>query len=172
MKKYFVLWALSFLFVGFVYSVPTDDQIRQAANTLGVPFADLKQFVQSYQAQPASSGTISVSAAELIQAYSGNQLQAKNKYYGKEMEVTGQVKSVKQDNDSDRGGPFFGYRRYYVELVDTGKSSSWKVRVYVRDSELNKIANLQTGQTVKFVGTCSEGDNSYCVYISGAVLAR
>jgi hypothetical protein len=48
MKRYIVLFILILVFIGIVYSEPTDAQIRQAANTLGVPFEDLKIFVQSY----------------------------------------------------------------------------------------------------------------------------
>ena len=49
MKRKIIFLILVSVLVIFVYSEPTDTQIRQAANTLGVPFEDLKQFVNSYQ---------------------------------------------------------------------------------------------------------------------------
>jgi hypothetical protein len=155
-----ILLVSIFLFVGFVYSAPTDEQIRQAANTLGVPYADLKAFVQSYQVQTTPSGTISVTAADLIQSYSGNQLQANNRYKGKNLQITGQVKAVKQDYSGN----------YYVEL-GTGDYTWCTVRVYVKASEMNKIANLQNNQTATFVGNCFAGDSNY-VDINEAFLVR
>jgi hypothetical protein len=159
MKKFFILVVFHVLVVGLVYSVPSDEQIRQAANTLGVPFADLKQFVQSYQAQTTPSGTLAVSASELIQAYSGNQLQANNKYKGKRLQVTGYVKRIGSSDD-----------KYFVELMGSEYAYS-TVLVYVLDSELPKIANLEPGQTATFIGSCSTGD-SYSVEIIEATLVR
>jgi hypothetical protein len=49
MKKIVGLLILAFIFTGSLYSDPSDAQIRQAANTLGIPFEDLRQFIQSYR---------------------------------------------------------------------------------------------------------------------------
>lgn len=160
MKKFFVLLVSFSLAAGFVHPAPADGEIQQAADTLGVPFADLKQFVQSYQVQEAPSGTVTVTASELIQAYTGNQLQANNAYKGKDLQVTGKVSSVTQDY----GG------KYYVEL-EADSFSICSVRVYVKTSELNKIANLQKGQSAAFLGMCSGGNNAY-VDITDAAFMR
>jgi hypothetical protein len=60
MKKIFIFSFLIFSSVYAVIAEPTDDQIRQAANALGVPYADLRQFVQSYQNNTSSTDVIIV----------------------------------------------------------------------------------------------------------------
>jgi hypothetical protein len=66
MKKAALILVSLVLFAGFVYSAPTDEQIRQAADTLGVPFAELKSFVQSYQPQSTQADVITITAVDLI----------------------------------------------------------------------------------------------------------
>jgi hypothetical protein len=95
-KAMFLLIAVIFC-VGLVYAAPTDDQIRQAANTLGVPFSDLKDFVQSYQPQNVPSGTITATSQDLMAAYRSNQIKADSQYKNKTVKVTGKIAGIKQD---------------------------------------------------------------------------
>jgi len=46
---------LVFFFTNYVFSGPTDDQIRAYARELGVPFNDLKQLVEKYNRSGAST---------------------------------------------------------------------------------------------------------------------
>ena len=48
MKKIFLLLFFVIIWNG-LFAQTTDEQIRQAANSLGVPFDDLRQFVQTHQ---------------------------------------------------------------------------------------------------------------------------
>jgi hypothetical protein len=60
MKKIFFVIIFVLAFIGAGYSQVTDDTIRQAATLLGVPFADLKQFIQSYQNNNSSEEAIEI----------------------------------------------------------------------------------------------------------------
>jgi len=156
MKK--VIFTFLFIIIGCVlFAQANDAQIRQAATTLGVPFEDLKQFVQSYQAQLVPSGVIEITAKELYEAFKANELQADNKYKGKAVKVTGKVIQVKKDL----------YNKYYIEIE--GTSVYHKVRAYVQDSQLSRISNLMGGQTVTVVGQC-DGYFALDVYISNSVI--
>ena len=156
MKK--VICIFLFVFIGSViFAQATDAQIRQAATTLGVPFEDLKQFVQSYQTQPVPSGTIEITAKELSEAFKGNELQADNRYKGKTVKVTGKVIQVKKDI----------YGSYYIEIE--GTSTIYTISAYVQDSQLSRIANLTRGQTVTVVGQC-DGYSFGEVYISNSIV--
>ncbi|MDR2434929.1 MAG: OB-fold putative lipoprotein [Treponema sp.] len=152
-KVFFGLVSLVFA-VGFIYSSPTDEQIRQAANTLGVPFNDLKGFVQSYQPQAVPAGALTVTAQDLAAAYKGNQMRADSQYKNKTVQVTGKVRGIKKDI----------YDEYYVVL-------DFPVEVYVKAAETNKIANLDIGQSVTMVGTCT-GYDVWIIKIKDATLLR
>jgi hypothetical protein len=155
-KVFFGLVSLVFA-IGFIYSAPTDEQIRQAANTLEVPFNDLKGFVQSYQPQAVPAGALTVTAQDLAAAYRGNQVRADLQYKNKTVQVTGKVKGIKE-----LGG------KYYVELE---AQSLFGVEVYYKATETNKITNLDIGQSVTMVGTCT-GLLYTAVEIKDATLSR
>jgi hypothetical protein len=159
MKKIVVLLVSFLLIVGFVYSLPTDEQLRQAANTLGVPFNDLKEFVNSYQTKSTPAGAIQIEASKLMEEYRGNQLKADNQYKGKTLQITGKVKQVKKDWSDN----------YYIQLE--AASVMYTVDVYVKSSELSKIGNLNSGQTITVAGTC-EGFSVLEVKITDAYLVK
>jgi len=54
MKKLLLLFFFVIIWNG-LFAQTTDEQIRQAANSLGVPFDDLRQFVQTYQRKDTSA---------------------------------------------------------------------------------------------------------------------
>jgi len=159
MKKYFLTTILFLFFITIIYSLPTDEQIQQAANTLGVPYNDLKNFVQSYQSTSIPLGTIQINARELVEAYKDNQLKADNQYKGKIIQIKGKVNNVTKDYKDN----------YYIELVGTSLIST--VNVYVRSSELSKIANLYSGQEITIIGKC-EGYNIYYVEVKDAYIVQ
>jgi hypothetical protein len=145
MKKLGVLFVYFMLVTGLIYAAePTDTQIRQAAETLGVPFADLKHFVQSYQPKTEQAGAIKIEAKKLYDEYDANQLKADGLYTGKTLQVTGKVYGIDKEYSGE----------YYLKLEPYG----W-VKIYFQASELNKIVDLSKSQTVVVVGRC-EGYNS------------
>jgi len=148
----------SFVFICSVYAAPTDEQIKQAAGTLGVPFADLKRFVQSYQPKTEAAGTIKVEARKLYEDYKANQLKADGLYLGKTLQVSGRVVKINKTIMTDE---------YYLEIA--GSSSLGTVDVYFNSSELDKIADLNSGQTITVVGEC-EGYSILSVKITNAYL--
>jgi hypothetical protein len=153
MKKIFIL---SFLMLFSFYALvaePTDDQIRQAANTLGVPYADLRQFVQSYQKNISSTDVIVVDGVTLHQAYQSNRVRADNQYKGKTLRITGVVYAVETD---------------HVNLQGPGIGIGW-VSVFFISTELPKIANLEVGQTVTFIGIGDSG-GGYVERVKDAIL--
>jgi hypothetical protein len=158
MKK---LWITVFLLVSVsmtVFSAPTDEQIRQAANTLGVPFNDLKEFAASYQTKSAPAGAIQISAKELYEAYKDNQLKADGQYTGKVLQISGTVDEVKKDGS-----------KYYIALF-TSDYSSW-IWAYIKNDELSKIVNVSKGQQITVAGT-GGGFNSVWVSITDAYLVK
>ena len=70
MKIFIGLLILLLIFTGSVYSEPTDAQIDQAADTLGIPFEDLKKFVQSYSNGVLSYDNSSKSINNLLDYFS------------------------------------------------------------------------------------------------------
>jgi hypothetical protein len=135
MKRIFILGFLMFFGFYTLFSQATDEQIRQAANTLGVPYADLKQFIQSYQ-NTTSTDVITVNATNFVQEYRENQVRADNTYKGKTLRITGVVDEIKTN---------------YIDLKGP-RGTIICARIYFRSIELPKIANLEVGQTVTFIG--------------------
>jgi len=90
MKKVLILSFLMFSCFYALFSQATDEQIRQAASILGVPYADLRQFVQSYQSN-TSTDIIIVDVSTLSQAYQTNPVRADIQYKGRTLRVTGVV---------------------------------------------------------------------------------
>jgi len=130
-----------------------DEQIRQAANTLGIPYTDLKQFVQSYQNKTSSDDVIVVDAVTLHQAYQSNRIRADNIYKDKTLRINGVVYAVESD---------------HVNLQGPDIYIGW-VSVYFRSTEISKIANLDVGQTVTFIGIGDSG-SGYVEKVKDAIL--
>jgi hypothetical protein len=150
MKKIIVFVLILFAYITFVYSEPTDAQIQQIANTLGVPFEDLKQFVKSYQIGNTPSEMIEVTARQLAQEYHTNQVRSESQYYGKILKITGQVSRIFNIGND-----------YVLDLIGTDKYYS--VFIYFPSSKANQISNLDPGQTVSIIGKCYRYDNPHVV---------
>ena len=159
MKRFVSIILFSIVFIGVVFSNPTDEQIRQAATTLGVPFDDLRRFVRSYQNRNTPEGTIEISANQLSQEFRNNQLRASSQYMDKTLQISGQLSKIERN-----------YRNEYY-LVIVGSSALYTVEVYLQPSELNKIANLNLGQNIIIVGKCEEY-TGYDVKIGNAYIVR
>lgn len=76
-----------------------------------------------------------VTADELARAWSNNQLAAEMKYSKKPLQLTGMVDRISSAGD-----------RYYVGLDAAGTFLG--ISVYVRPDALDKVAELQKGQTI------------------------
>ena len=156
MKRIFFVLLLTIVGSG-LFAQATDAQIRQAASTLGVPYEALKQFVDSYKPQDVPSGTISIDSEKLYAEYRLNELKADAQYKGKTLSVTGQIESIKKDHNN----------QYYVVLKG---SAILHVNIYFKASEVNKLANLTSGQRLTIVGRCDGLGMLREVYIRDAII--
>jgi hypothetical protein len=138
MKKITFFVGFLVFIAGLIYSIPTDEQVRQAATIFGVPFADLKQFVQSYQTRNAPPGTIQIEPTQILNEYKENQFSSDMKYKSKTLQISGKVNSIRTDL----------YDEYYIYMEPC------EIRIYVQSGELTKLANLSKGQTITIVGKC------------------
>jgi len=103
-----------------------------------------------------ASEAITVTAVELYDAYESNALRADNTYKGKFVRVTGKVSKVDQDLLT---------KKPYVKLFsDPSNPYMDFVNVYFKESEMDKIANLENGKYIKIVGLC-EGKSIMSVEI-------
>ena len=150
MKKVLLSLVLFFLFISSVYSEVTDDQIRQAASILGVPFNNLKQFVQSYQQRNTPNDAIQLDIVKLFEDYRANTARAENQYKGRTFQYTGEVGSI------GTGSIWF--------YIPRDRSSSYTVLVNMLESERYKLINLDIGQTITIVGRFEEINQSISSY--------
>ena len=91
-----------------------------------------------------ASEAISVTAVELYNAYESNALRADNTYKGKFVRLTGRVSGVDQDVLT---------KQPYVKLQTSNPYIDF-VYVYFKDTELSKVADLESGQNITIVGSC------------------
>jgi hypothetical protein len=161
MKKMIVVMCLAagVAFAGF--ALPSDAAIKSAASSLGVPFSDLKKFVQSYEVQSTPAGTVKIDSAVLCAEYLDNELKADKKYKGKTIQVTGVVEEVKNDYDG-----------YYAQLKGASKGYlPYTINVYFADSALDRLSNVEKGQEISAIGTC-EGKSMFSFVIKNAKFAK
>jgi hypothetical protein len=142
MKK---LLFVFFLFVigNSLFAQVTDTQIKQAANTLGVPYEALKQFVDSYKNQPKPSEVIIIDSKRLSKEYNENVVKADTQYKGKYLRITGPMNEL--------NSYFTGYEFSFADGIPPWH---W-VNVRFRNTEINKLANLSKGQIVTIIGICN-----------------
>jgi hypothetical protein len=158
LKKGFIAFIVLVVAINFAYTIPTDEQIRQAANSLGVPFIDLKQFVESYQTKSTSTDAIQIQAWKLSSEFTTNQLRATNTYSNKLLQITGTVQELRQSSG-----------QYFIEIK--GVKHLYFISVYFKQSELSKLANINPGATITVVGKFKEFDG-YDVWIEDAYLSN
>lgn len=86
---------------------------------------------------------IAVSAYELYKQYDANEVKADRAYKDKVLEITGEV--------TDIG---VSLNQTYV-CLSTGEYSMFSVQCFFKeDSEIDKVSNLNNGDTVTITGTC------------------
>jgi hypothetical protein len=85
---------------------------------------------------------VSITAQELITAFEKDSAAANKQYLGKVIEVTGNVKSVEQEEGSAT-----------VSLGESGTMSS--VRCSIDTAHIQQAASLQEGNTVTIKGSCT-----------------
>jgi len=94
-----------------------------------------------------ASEAIAVTAIDLYSIYDSNALKADNTYKGKFVRVTGKVSGVDQDLLT---------KKPYAKLISDNNQyvNSDYVYVYFKESEIDKVANLEKGKTITIVGLC------------------
>jgi len=93
-----------------------------------------------------ASEAIAVTAVDLYSIYDSNALKADNTYKGKFVRVTGKISGVDQDLIT---------KKPYVKLFsDASNPYMDYVNVYFKESEMDKVANLEKGKTITIVGLC------------------
>jgi len=93
-----------------------------------------------------ASEAIAVTAVDLYNLYESNALKADNTYKGKFVRVTGKVSKVDQDIIS---------KKPYVKLFSHPSNPYMDyVQVYFKESEMDKIADLENEKTITVVGLC------------------
>ena len=103
-----------------------------------------------------ASEAIAVTAVDLYNTYESNALRADNTYKGKYVRVTGKVSKVDQDLLT---------KKPYVKLFsDPSNPYMDYVNIYFKESEMDKVANLENGKTITVVGLC-EGKSVISVEI-------
>ena len=85
---------------------------------------------------------LQVSAKDLLEAYSANEVKADSQYKGKLLTITGQVTSI---------DVMFGQTSV---TVGTGEIFEFGISCYTQDSETDKVANLNKGDAVTVTGIC------------------
>ena len=94
----------------------------------------------SKTAEPVEA--IQISAKDLMDAYSANEVKADSQYKGKQLTITGKVTSV---------DVMFGQTSV---TIGTGAAFEIGVLCYTQDSEKDKVANLNKGDAVTITGIC------------------
>jgi hypothetical protein len=121
------------LFAGTLFSIPTDDQVRQSANTLGIPFDELNNFVKTYYLKQSITETIKTTAEILIPEFKENRAKIRYQYDGKMLEITGTIGEI-----------FSTYYRLEIERDH--------MVVEFLPSDIEKVINLKKGQRVTVIG--------------------
>ncbi len=101
------------------------------------------------QAQREYLRPITISPAQLMDAYQRNFHQADAMYTGKLLLVTGRVRTIRPPQRSY----YYHYDKLYAYLtLDTGRNLP--LAVYFWDWEAQKINTLRTGSTITVMGFC------------------
>ncbi|MDY2883583.1 MAG: hypothetical protein SOT71_13110 [Romboutsia timonensis] len=88
--------------------------------------------------------TIEINASDLYKAYDSNEVKADKNYKDKGLEITGKVSDI---------GVTLG--QTYV-CLSTGEYSAFSVQCFFDDdSEIDKVSELDKGDTVTIYGTCT-----------------
>ena len=158
MKKVFLFF--TFLVICYsAFSQATDAQVQQAAKDLAVPYAALKEFVDSYKSQTVSSEIITIDSTKLYEEYTANEFKADAQYKGKTLRLSGQIKKI------GKGGSM---NQYYIELVG---DSYFGTYVYVKNSEISKLHNYSPKQDLTIIGQC-DGKTYGQLYIKDSVIVN
>ena len=135
----FTLFLLLFISINILPN-PTDSQIQEAADILGIPYANLREFVQSYMEieNILSMDVIAINERDLYRAFVDNRLRADQLYKGKLIQTSGTIL-------------FTGTNRNMPEIaIGTGLS----MRLSVVPRNIESIASLRRGQDITFIGIC------------------
>ncbi|MGN0850863.1 MAG: hypothetical protein ACI4M4_04525 [Candidatus Ornithospirochaeta sp.] len=151
MKKSIVILLVLFVMLGaFAATMPSDSVISDSATKLGVPFAELKNFVSQYYVVETSTEVLKVDFLKLAKEVQENELKAKRDYVGKTVEGTIKIYSV----DDSNGEIMI---TIWDESFGNIKFPVMSCYIYLKSSEVYKAYNLVTGQRIKVRGVVEEG---------------
>ena len=151
MKKSIVILLVLFVMLGaFAATMPSDSVISDSATKLGVPFAELKNFVSRYYVAETSTEVLKVDFLKLATEVQENELKAKRDYLGKTVEGTIKVLAV---NDSSGGIKITIWDESFEEI----QFPVMYCYIYLKSSEVYKAYDLVTGQRIKVRGVVEEG---------------
>ena len=151
---------------------PIDFIYEALDNNYDLLYVDESFEVDTYEAPaPKTSyeSRITVTAKDLVNAYSENEIRAESNYSGKVIYVTGVIEDMARDIFDD----------YYIRL--SGKAgNSWEdllditsyVDCYFSDSQLEDVMNLSTGDEVTIKGVCDDTDILGGVIMQGCSIAK
>ncbi len=118
-----------------------------AATTVSAPLGTTADPLASSQARTSAptatpEAVLVVSAKELIAAYDANEVKADTQYKGKLLEVTGIVNDISVVMGTT------------TVTVGTGAAFEWGISCSFQDSEKEKIAELNKGDSITVSGKC------------------
>jgi phosphoglycolate phosphatase-like HAD superfamily hydrolase len=140
---YFLMVATGLVFSQTNGTAPSKDNVSRAARLLGVAEADLQSWINNkFIAVPTDIPDIT--AVQLYQEYEASQPRADRAYKGKQIKVTGVVDSIEEAYDTNSN-------RKYALYIKTGTYSAY-VRVFLDDSDIDRLFDINVGQTVSIMG--------------------
>ena len=124
-------------------AIPSDDLIQNAANELGIPFNNLKAYVNIfYPTERTANNIVEIDIKNYIQDYSDNSLLADRKYAGKTLQMTITFNGIKPLPATINGC------RYSISAKEDGGFTSFDILSTYDDI----LATLQPGQRLIIEG--------------------
>lgn len=123
--------------------------------------SEVNKAIDRKQGKKPASSKLKVSAEDLFDAFKSNTIAAELKYKDQTIEVTGYINKIERDIMSDE---------IYVALTKDKSDFNFEtIDCYIKDSEVAKIANLEIGKKITFVGVC-EGKSFMSVEVKDCVI--
>ena len=93
MKKAFSVLLVFMLSVS-LFAIPSDDAIQNSANELGVPFDDLKAYVNTFYPESPSSEVLEVTVQQYLKDFDDNSFSAYQKYKDRPLRLTITIEEI------------------------------------------------------------------------------
>lgn len=119
MKK-IVFTIFVILIAAILSAVPSDEVIQNAANELGIPFANLKAYVNTFYPESPSSEVLEVTVQQYLKDFDDNAYSAYNKYRGRLLRFTITIKEIDISSGFRiRSEESYDYQRLSFEIEDS-----------------------------------------------------